>query len=116
MKEFAEFEPSCWLEDGLVVEFERPSHGAFGKRVATFVAALAISLGSSGYAYESTLRLESAGMAEARPSEGKPFEVADFKGGRDLVPPGYWSAMRTILKTLPQLPPEPPEPDEAPFI
>jgi hypothetical protein len=117
MIEFAEFEPSFWQEDGFLVDLDGPIFGAFGKQILTAFGAVAISLATIGVAQGLSLRLPTCGNAFVRPVETQPFvSSARARSDPDLVQPGYWTAVMSMLDGLPPLPAEPPESDEAPLI
>jgi hypothetical protein len=120
VKEFAEFEPSFWLEDGMVVETHFQVFRTLGSRTAALFAAVAFTVGSIVGVGDLSVSVpaQSVAAAQSPPLEVRPFttDARPERGDRDVVTPGYWHAARLALGSLPVLPAESPEPDDEPLI
>jgi len=120
MKEFAEFEPSFWQEDGMLVELSAPTFGVWGRRApAMLFAAVALSLANVGFTQDRTLTVPwyATSTADTARIESHPIApTAAVRGDKDIVSPGFWSAASLALSMLPSLPAEPAEPDDEPLI
>lgn len=118
MKDFAEFEPSCWQEDGMVTGRHFHVFKTLGQHTVALFAAVAISLASLGSVFDPSVMVPSHAVASSAspPIEARPFDsgVRPERGDRDVVPAAFWLAADHALRALPQLPPEPP--DDEPLI
>ena len=121
MRDFAEFEPSFWEEDGLLTAFRSPAFGALGRRIGALVfGAVVVSLSSVAITQELSLRVPKYGSIDPRPLQRVAFVANPTAEGhgrdRDIVEPGYWKSLRLLASVLPTLPAEPADVDDEPLI